>query len=92
MHTSKIKEASWRSSRDIEVWPESSQVISANADYLKDLDNTKDSARLSVETRVLPLQWAMSDVSLSKLDSSKLFVLFTKNNNQFVDTDLLDAM
>ena len=47
---------------------------------------------MSVETRVLPLQWAMSDVSLSKLDSSKLFVLFTKNNNQFVDTDLLDAM
>ena len=39
VHTSKIKEASWLRSKDIEVWAESSQVISANADYLKDLDN-----------------------------------------------------
>ena len=39
LHTKKIKEASWRRSKDIEVWAESSQVISANAQYLKDLDN-----------------------------------------------------
>ena len=44
LHSIKIKEASWRG-KDIEVWPESSQIISKHAKYLKFLEDKKDSAR-----------------------------------------------
>ena len=52
----------------------------------------EDVSRRDVEIRIIPLYWAMKEGKEKGLNTKDLFELFDSKQDEFLDTDLLDAM
>ena len=61
------------------VWVEPSPIISENAEYLLELEDEDDSARRSVEVRIIPLDWAKQNNTSWR---STLFELFERKKDE----------
>ena len=76
------------------MWKGPSPIVSENADPLIEIQKKQDSARRNVELKIIPLNWAMGgkDINENKLDKTAIFDLFDKQQDQFMETDLFEAM
>ena len=76
------------------MWKGPSPIVSENADPLIEIQKKQDSARRNVELKIIPLNWAMGgkDVKENNLDKTAIFDLFDKQQDQFMETDLFEAM